>query len=272
MFIEVSHESPISMLDKSLEYNDYAYALVHLFETHPVYYDFYKKLVETTDVPVLLDNSIFELKKAFDPKKYVEWIDKLQPNYYIVPDVLESAPDTIQHWKRWCVDYNDSTDALRIGVVQGRDWNDLVRCYNFMKDRADYIAISFDYSYYKHTGFIEDDHASSDLMRWCSGRKRFISQLIDEGYWCWEKPHHLLGCNLAKEFRYYVDNNIYNIKSCDTSNPVVAAIKGYKYNDDHGLHMKPSTLLADLIETTLTDDQMELLEYNTKMFKKILRR
>jgi hypothetical protein len=29
----VSHESPISILDKSKEYNDYDYALVHLFET-----------------------------------------------------------------------------------------------------------------------------------------------------------------------------------------------------------------------------------------------
>lgn len=272
MFIEVSHESPISILDKSLTYNDYAYALVHLFDSHPEYYKFYKNLVDTTDVPVLLDNSIFELKKAFDPSKYAEWIDKLQPNYYIVPDVLESCPDTIQHWKRWCTEYETSTEALRIGVVQGRDWNELVRCYNFMKDQAEYIAISFDYSYYTYTGLVEDDYASNDLVRWCSGRKRFIRQLIDEGYWCWEKPHHLLGCSLAREFRYYVDNNIYNIKSCDTSNPVVAAIKGLKYNDDNGLNRKPKTMLADLIETEMDDDQMELLDYNTKMFKKIIRR
>ena len=182
MFIEVSHESPISILDKSLTYNDYAYALVHLFDSHPEYYKFYKNLVDTTDVPVLLDNSIFELKKAFDPSKYAEWIDKLQPNYYIVPDVLESCPDTIQHWKRWCTEYETSTEALRIGVVQGRDWNELVRCYNFMKDQAEYIAISFDYSYYTYTGLVEDDYASNDLVRWCSGRKRFIRQLIDEGY------------------------------------------------------------------------------------------
>jgi hypothetical protein len=77
---------------------------------------------------------------------------------------------------------------------------------------------------------------------------------------------------LAKEFRYYVDNNVYNIKSCDTSNPVVAAIKGHRYNDDLGLNHKPSTMLADLIEHQMTDDQIDDLEYNTKMFKKILGR
>ena len=87
MLIEVSHESPISMLDRSLQYNDYAYALVHLFEEQPEYYNFFKNLTSNTSTAVLLDNSIFELKKSFDPVKYAEWIDKLHPNYYIVPDL-----------------------------------------------------------------------------------------------------------------------------------------------------------------------------------------
>jgi len=272
MRIEVSHESPISILKQSREYNDYGYALVHLFETHPEYFNYYKDLRENTDVPVLLDNSIFELGKSFDPKKYVNWIDKLQPNWYIVPDVLESCYDTIQQWKDWEHEYTDKTDALRIGVVQGRSWNELVRCYNFMKDRADYIAISFDYSYYQMTGLVEGDWASIELVKYSSGRKRFISQLIDEGYWNWEKPHHLLGCSLAREFKYYVDNNIYNIRSVDTSNPVVAGIKGLRYNDSMGLYQKPKTLLADLIGHEVTPEQMNDIMYNTGMFKKIINR
>lgn len=272
MVIEVSHESPISILNEANQYNDYGYALVHLFETHPKYFEHYKRMTDQAEKPVLLDNSIFELGKSFDPKKYGEWIDKLQPNWYIIPDVLESCPDTIQQWKNWEGQYTDNTDALRIGVVQGRDWNELVRCYNFMKDRADYIAISFDYSYYQTTGLCEDDWAPEKLVKYCSGRKRFISQLIDEGYWNWEKPHHLLGCSLAREFRYYVDNNIYNIRSLDTSNPIVAGIKGLRYNDSMGLYQKPSTLLADLIEHDVTDDQMEDIMYNTRMFKKIINR
>lgn len=273
MVIEVSHESPISMLSRSTEYNDYGYALVHLFESHPEYYDFFVKLRQKTDTPVLLDNSIFELGHSFDPAKYIEWINKLDPNYYIVPDVLEDAADTIHNWKKFVNTYHEETDALRIGVVQGRDWNDLVRCYNFMSCEADYIAISFDYSYYQMTGLEEGTIADGKLQRFCSGRKRFIKQLIDENIWNWDKPHHLLGCSLAKEFRYYVDQNIYNIKSCDTSNPVVAAIKGLKYNDDQGLYTKPKTMLADLIEYEMhNEEKLRLLYYNTTMFKKILRR
>lgn len=272
MKIEVSHESPIDILPLASEYNDYGYALVHLFETHSKYYEWYKNMREKSDTPVLLDNSIFELGKSFDPKKYSMWIDKLNPNWYIVPDVLESAPETIQQWKNWMRDYNDGGECLRIGVVQGENWNDLVDCYNFMKSEADYIAISFDYSYYMHTGTIDSDIVSERLSKFSSGRKRFIRQLIDEGHWCWEKPHHLLGCSLAREFKFYVDNNIYNIRSVDTSNPVVAGIKRLRYNDSMGLTEKPKTLLADLIDCDVTKEQLSDILYNTSMFKKIINR
>ena len=55
----VSHESPISMLDESRSYNDYDYALVHLFEKEPEYYNFFK-VSKTLGREILLDNSIFE--------------------------------------------------------------------------------------------------------------------------------------------------------------------------------------------------------------------
>ena len=136
-----------------------------------------------------------------------------------------------------------------------------------MSREADYIAISFDYSYYKYTG-----HGSNKLELWCSGRQRFIQDLIDKGYWNWSKPHHLLGCSLAKEFRYYVNANINNIRSCDTSNPIVAALKGLRYNGDLGLQEKPSTMLCDLIAANVDEDTLELAHYNTTMFKHILGR
>ena len=267
MKIEVSHESPISCLNRSLEYNDYGYALVHLFETQPNYFKFFKKLTYT-NTPVLLDNSIFELGESFDSVKYMHWIRELNPTYYIVPDVLEDSAGTIDKWKDFnSTSITDFTGPGQIGVVQGKTWTELVDCYKFMSEHADYIAISFDYSYYQTTGL-----GKTKLERYCNGRQRFIHQLIDEGIWNWNKPHHLLGCSLAREFRFYVDKNITNIKSCDTSNPVVAAIHGLAYRDDLGLDEKPKTLLADLIDLDLNSTQLELLEYNTKMFKKIIRR
>lgn len=263
--IMISHESPISLLEESMEYNDYDYCLVHLLESNPEYANFFKKSA-LLDRQVLLDNSIFELGKAFESSKFAKAVEDIQPTYYIVPDVLEDGYATCESFHKFTTTYKD-LPGVKIGAVQGKCYDEIVDCYKYMSDNADYIAISFDFSYYVGTG-----RGSSQLERWCDGRKRLIRTLIDDGYWNWSKPHHLLGCSLAKEFRYYVDKNIYNIRSIDTSNPVVAGIKGLKYSGDLGLNNKPSVKLADLINHEVTIDQREIINYNINQFKRILNR
>jgi hypothetical protein len=270
MLIKVSHESPISILQTSTLYNDFDYALVHLFESHPKYYNYFKSAREVYNREVLLDNSIFELGHAFDSAKFLAAAIDLKPNMFIVPDVLEDSNETRKSFVDWIAtgkinEVKQHCFTKAIGAVQGKTWQELIDCYKFMSDHADMIAISFDFSYYETTG---EGHTKLD--KWCSGRQRFISQLIDKGIWNWDKPHHLLGCSLAKEFRYYVSHNIFNIASCDTSNPIVAALHGMQYDADYGLPIKPSTKLADLIDHEVTKDEMAIIEYNTKMFKKIL--
>jgi len=268
--MKVSHETPISLLDYSRNYNDFDYCLVHLLDQHDEYRNFYKNSRSVYNREILLDNSIFELGKAFDKREFWVKVKELQPNMYIVPDVLEDYYGTVESYKNfqdYSADIKDTFSTKSIGAVQGKNWQELRECYKFMSDHADMIAISFDFSYYQITG-----QGWHHLERWCSGRQRFISDLINNGVWRWDKPHHLLGCSLAKEFRFYVDRNIHNIVSCDTSNPIVAAIHGLKYDADYGLSNKPSTKLADLITHNFTEDQLELVKYNTNMFKKIIRR
>lgn len=268
--MKVSHESPVSILEISREYNDFDYCLVHLLDELPEYQSFYSNARSTYNREVLLDNSIFELGKAFDSREFWVKTKEIQPNMFIVPDVLENYYETVDSFKKfeyYAQDIKQTFQTKAIGAVQGKNWQELRECYKFMSDNADMIAISFDFSYYQVIG-----QGWHHLERWCSGRQRFITDLINNGVWRWDKPHHLLGCSLAKEFRYYVDRNIYNIVSCDTSNPVVAAIHELKYDADYGLDTKPSTKLADLIRHQFTEDQLELVRYNTTMFKKIIRR
>jgi len=272
MLIKVAHESPISLLEKSQAYNDFDYALVHLFSQYPAYYEYFVNARNIYKREILLDNSIFELGKAFDSDLFLQEILKLKPNMYIVPDVLENTNETILSFSNWLtsgkIAETKKTCLTRtIGAIQGKNWHELVRCYRYMSDTADMIAISFDFSYYEVTGF-----GWTQLEKFCSGRQRFISQLIDEGIWNWNKPHHLLGCSLAREFRYYVDNDIYNIVSCDTSNPIIAAMHNIKYDAEYGLPFKPPVKLADLIDHELTPLQVDLVDYNVNMFKKILHR
>jgi hypothetical protein len=268
--MKVSHESPLSILDLSREYNDFDYCLVHLLEQYSEYNNFYSTARSIYNREILLDNSIFELGKAFDSNEFYKATLRIMPNMFIVPDVLEDSYATIQGFKDFDTrikDIKNTFQAKAIGAIQGKNWQELTECYKFMADNADMIAISFDFSYYQITG-----HGWHHLERWCSGRQRFIQDLINTGLWRWDKPHHLLGCSLAKEFKFYVNRNIYNIVSCDTSNPIVAAIHGLKYDADYGLDTKPTTKLADLITHQFTDEQLELVKYNTTMFKKILKR
>ena len=268
MTMLVSHESPIQLLDVSRGYNDYDYALVHLFEEQEKYYKFFKQSVKMKRT-VYLDNSIFELKESFDPEKYIKWIKELKPTLYIVPDVLEDCDGTINQFEDWESKFRPQIDfnVIKMGVVQGEDWSDLVRCYRYMSKHADMIAISFDYSYFNYTA-----EGETALERMCYGRQRFIQHLVEEGIWNKNKPHHLLGCSLAREFSKYTSLRYKNIVSIDTSNPVVAAIRRKQYKPYIGLDDKPSVLLADLIEETLDSEQLRLVEYNTAEFKRIINR
>ena len=265
----VSHESPISILDHSRHYNDYDYALVHLFETHPEYYTFFKSSL-SLGREVILDNSIFELGTAFDSEKFAGYIYELKPTYYIVPDVLEEGKATMTSFWSFITKYED-LPGLKVGVVQGKTYDELIACYEFMVGYADYIAISFDYSYYQIIGRATNYNPErAKLERMCDGRQKLINMLIADGIWDHTKPHHLLGCSLAKEFSYYP--NVKSIRSVDTSNPVVAGIVGQRYLREIGLYNKPKVLLADLIDAELTADQMSDVIYNVEEFKHIVGR
>lgn len=261
----ISHESPMELLDKSLQYNDYQYALVHLFEDPKIglaYYEHFDKCIEN-GVEVLLDNSIFELGVAFNSDKYAAWIEKLKPSHYIVPDVLEDGYSTMVKWVQF-VESHGKLPGNKIGVVQGKTYQELVDCYRFMDANADYIAISFDYSYYQTTGL-----GNTKLKRMASGRLRLINSLMEDLIWNPHKPHHLLGCSLPIEFKEYA--NVRSIRSVDTSNPIMAGIKGMNYVSDFGLYTKPDGLLAGHMEHKFTDEQLSRVDRNIREFRMITR-
>jgi hypothetical protein len=130
MLIKVSHESPISILQTSLLYNDFDYALVHLFESHPNYYSFFKHSRDVYNREVLLDNSIFELGHAFDSDKFLKAAIDLKPNMFIVPDVLEDGNETRRSFVNWIAEgkiarIKDVCVTKAIGAVQGKTWQEL---------------------------------------------------------------------------------------------------------------------------------------------------
>lgn len=267
----IAHEAPISILEDVQRVTDYDYALVHLFDTHPEYYNFFKQAV-MKGREVLLDNSIFELGTAFDASKFAKYVTDLKPTFYVVPDVLEDAAATIKSFITFNSNYNafNQLPGLKIGVVQGKTYEELVDCYTFMSNNADYIAISFDYSVYQFIGRrygtnTPDNQAK--LQRQSSGRQTLIDMLKRDGIWNYNKPHHLLGASLASEFSEYRDD--VSIRSCDTSNPVIAGLYEQIYIKGIGLRYKNSTKLVDLIDTPYNETNLSDILFNIKCFRSI---
>jgi len=257
MFIKRFHEAPKSVFQHVQSKTDGDYALVHLIESDP---DYRKLFFDAKDHgrEIILDNSIFELGKSFDPEKYAYWIKRLKPDWYIVPDVLEDSYGTMHQYSKWMESYG-SLPGKRIGVVQGKTFEQLKVCYEYMSMNVDMIAISFDYSYY-----LESTPNPNKWYSYMLGRAKFLGDLERKGIIDKDKPHHLLGCALPQEGKFYQEYPW--IYSVDTSNPVVHAIKGIPYTRNAGLISKESQKLADLIDTPEDHIVHGVLDFNIDEF------
>ena len=95
---KISHELPINMLDKSFEINDYEYCLPHLLDQNETYRKHFEDAKESGSY-IIMDNSLHELGKAYDTKRLLYWIEHLEPNEFIVPDVWQDKIATLVNSK-----------------------------------------------------------------------------------------------------------------------------------------------------------------------------
>lgn len=261
MSIKIYHEAPKSIFKEIQQVTDGDYALVHLMEEDPEYLALFKQAKEDGR-EIILDNSIFELEEAFDAEKFAEWVLELKPDWYIVPDALEDVKKTCRQMAEWNSKYKN-LPGKRIGVVQGKTYEQIKYCYEYMDKiaKVDMIAISFDYSYYTRSF----PHPNK-LVSWAMGRAKLLGDLLRDGTINENKPHHLLGASLPLEGKLY--GQYPWIYSMDTSNPVVHSIKTIQYQKNFGLYSKESQKLFELINTPGELIDLELVKYNVGEFRK----
>jgi len=299
---KISHEVPIDLLEDSRSFNCYDYCLVHLLETHPKYYQFYKDSL-LMGREVILDTSVFELGESFDPDRYAYWINVLKPTEYIIPDCLNDGYKTMEMYESFVSKY-PYLPGKRIGVVHGKTYPEIRECYKFMahqysKTRPDKIAISFGYDFFKKEwnewSEYEDDlsclkeskvYDPEFIVSWnkfkqnvkntnatkaAFGRIALICRMLKDKIIDVDCPHHLLGAGIPIEFKMYSQySDIFKfIKSIDTSNPIVAGLKGIRYNVD-GLYEKPTEKLVEYIDHKLSDTEYKDIMFNVNMFKKLV--
>lgn len=257
---KIAHEAPKAIFNHVETMTDYSYCLVHLLEEDEEYLKLFEDMRDQGR-EVILDNSLFELETPFNADRFFYWVERMKPTWYIIPDKLEDCDFTVKSVKDWQSKY--VTHSKSIGVVQGKTYEEVVKCYNQIVDLVDMVAISFDYSFFHET----DAAYSTKYHYFAAGRQKMLQQLLADNVIDTNKPHHLLGCSLPQEFIQYRDYDwIYSI---DTSNPIVAGIKYIKYNDN-GLEDKPSEKLFTLINATVTSTQLSYIEHNIAGFRRFV--
>ena len=302
----ISHEVPLSMLEMSRGFNDYDYALVHLFKDYPQYFDFYKKSVEMGRM-VILDNSLYELGEAFNMKEYAEWIEKLNPTHYIIPDTFWSSQATIEQAMEWMTNYGRHLNPgiKKIGVAQGITYKDIKRTYQFMDSiGCDCIAFTFKFSpEILRSGELNlPEVFESTFVRTCgyelSGedllsedkdaitRYMVLRQLDLDGVINKDKEHHLLGLQNTTALRLCC--SFPWVTSIDTSNPIINGVISnlYHFNNEvlfnessirwdssyigNSGHPKTSKTLADIFDLEPPQWMLSDIMHNVRCFREIV--
>jgi hypothetical protein len=82
----------------SFEINDYEYCLPHLLDQNETYRKHFEYAKESGSY-IIMDNSLHELGEAYDTERLLHWIEHLEPNEFIVPDVWQDKTATLVNAK-----------------------------------------------------------------------------------------------------------------------------------------------------------------------------
>jgi len=245
----ISHEVPLALLEESFEFNDYDYCLP-MFWKHEEYRNHFIKAREKGRF-IILDNGLFE-GKLEDKDTLLEIVKVIDPDVVISPDAWNDYKTTLEHYMEWkeIID----PDKLMV-VIQAEHGHQARLMYEVLTDNGvKYIG-------FNHLGAFYDDfgiHPNPSLRK-TLGRINFLHslELNDQVH------HHLLGTNLAEEFKYY---DLPQIKTIDTSNPVILAYENKDYLLPH--INKPETKMESIMDVELGEDQKIKMLNNIKYFRK----
>jgi hypothetical protein len=255
---KISHEVPIQMLEESKKFNDYDYALVHVFERSKEYLDFYKKSLKEGRT-VILDNSAYELGMPFDQTKYRLFIQELCPTEYILPDYRDNSRANLLAVKNWCIKNRD-LGGRKIGVVHGNSYEDFCLNYRELKTWVDKIAFSAE-SFFK-------TYAENLGISFEESRAAILARMLESGIIDTSIDHHILGALSPTEYENFLGYDW--IESVDTSNPVLHGLIGQQYQGEKGLSRKSETKLDSMMHLDVSEDQRKRIYYNVEWFKKNL--
>lgn len=256
----ISHEIPHSLAkaeaNGDYRINDYLFILLHRYIEDPVYRD----IVDNYDGFTILDNSCFELGSALSNDLIADYVERIKPDVFVLPDVLGNMADTIDRSTRFLEDYPE-LESKAMAVIQGNTPEEFKECYEWFDENCPNLAmigIPFCYNW----GFEKKLSPIAHALE----RVDLIDYLLEEQVIRKTTKHHLLGTWWLHEFGYYGEHEW--IYSVDTSNPIAAAIDGDRYPISH----KPKIKFDEFVGMDLKDINIDDIMYNVNYFRDVVKR
>jgi hypothetical protein len=256
--MKISHELPLSLLEYSMDWNDYEYCLPHLLDKHQDYRQYFLDSRER-DRFIIMDNGLFE-GVTHTIQDLLEKIDLIKPDIFIVPDEWNDSTITAKNAKHW-LQYKMPMRTKLMVVLQGKTVNDIHLLYKQC------IDLGYTHFAFNHSSIVYQELAGSEnaLANQSVGRVLLIQYLLSQNVI--KKHHyiHLLGASTPQEFTFYRDALPALVNSVDTSNPIICGALGIKYTE-FGLLEKPKEKIEEFMEKDLSP-QLENIIFNVNRFK-----
>lgn len=251
--MELSFELPHSQLPNLGEHNDFNFTLAHLLPNEQ-YTTHYRESNKYT----ICDNSAFELSTPLSAPEVVKAASIFKAQEVIAPDAFGSASDTIRSTNEFIKYLEDSGNLGKfrvMGVVQGANAPDWVNCFLHMRENKHIDVIGFSYVGCKsfHPDLTTARITATHMATHSAGGDL-------------KKPIHLLGVG-GNPLELQVQKTIEQVRSCDTSIPIVQGLAGDKLHPISGLLGNKLPRPHDYFETNPTAEQLEAIIHNIKLMK-----
>jgi hypothetical protein len=258
--MKISHEVPLSLLERSLMFNDYQYVLPHLIDKYEEYKTFMLKYRTQENSFIIMDNGLFE-GVEHTTEDLIEKINLIKPDIFITPDQWNNSNFTYKNAKYWMNTLKSQiplTTNLMV-VLQGRTVEDITKLYDNCVD------LGFKHFAFNHSSEVyqRSFNHPNKLVNQMMGRIDIVNLLKKQGHIQNNHYIHLLGASLPQEFIYYKD--IDWINSVDTSSPIINGVLGIGY-EEYGLLTKPTNKIEEFFEENL-EEQMGYITFNINKFK-----
>lgn len=214
--------SPIQYLEDYATQSAAHLVLAHIVDTNPDYANFYREMSERGD-RVIMDNGAFELGQSYDPDKLVELGHLCGADAIVLPDYPgQHSGKTIDAAETWSpLIRSEGFKTMFVPQSEVGDLEDWVNGYIWAATNPDIDLIGM--------SILGIPNALPYLPK-SYARVVMTELLIDRGIFNFNKYHHYLGLNSAPNVEIPALIMMDALNSCDSSNPVWAALNGHRYN------------------------------------------